>query len=163
MGYVLELTAKDSQEDFSGSDEDEAKSFVQQYSHSKKKTSLFGNYMKREMRNEGSEKVKSVTNEDYAHILYYPVESNGKVIAVIEVGYQSACEDLVSTLDKEKVALFLERFKQSLMAFNTQVNLFCSKVSALMGKKNMVQVGRAFEKLRQNKEQLAREEEIQYH
>lgn len=80
--------------------------------------------------------IKSVTNEGFKHILYYPVMSGpfGKCKAVIEVCF-SHIEQVPKKVLTEAVTTFLETFSHQLTHLESKVRSFIKFTGGIVEKK----------------------------
>jgi predicted AAA+ superfamily ATPase len=72
------------------------------------------------------EKIKTVTGEQYKHIIYYPIfdiQDESRIIAVFEVAYKrrlSSSENLLT----EEIQSYLDQFRSQLDQFRVRLGSF---------------------------------------
>jgi len=106
------------------------------------------------------ESVKTVTNEEFEHVVYYPIfDRRNSVRAILEVAY-SKKEFVPENLLTQKVSQVLSRLQIQLETFHQQLNCFTKSTNSIFKEKERQSRTKAFQrwKLRTT---IQREKEIQ--
>jgi hypothetical protein len=81
-----------------------------------------------------TEKVKSVTNQLFKHIIYYPVfdlYDETKIIAIFEVAFKKKEESVSDHIITDDVQQYLDQFRSSLDQFKVRLNSFSRNLEGL--------------------------------
>lgn len=89
--------------------------------------------------------IKSVTNEAFKHILYYPVVGGplGKIKAVVEVSFGSLRQVPKNVLTPQ-IQSFLESFSSKLTELETKLRTFCKFTESVISKHDAVRISKMF-------------------
>lgn len=89
--------------------------------------------------------IRSVTNEPFKHILYYPVAVGplGKIKAVIEVSF-SSLKQVPKNVLTPAIQTFLEGFSSQLNQLESRLRTFCKFTESAIAKKAGIRTSKAF-------------------
>lgn len=102
------------------------RSLQHQHFHGQSTVSMLGGGTKHKRRNLDAGQVRSITNEKYAHILYYPVVTGafGKAKAVVEVCFNDL-RKVPKNVITNQIQTFLETFGGQLNSLESRLRTFC--------------------------------------
>ena len=90
-------------------------------------------------------KVKSVSNDEYKHIIYYPIlDRNGLARAIIEVCYSHSEKIPKDQVINEPIKIFLDQFSLQMVSFQTMLKSFCSSMQVVLEKNKTLMIMHAF-------------------
>ena len=91
--------------------------------------------------------IRSVTNEKFMHILYYPVVAGplGKTKAVVEVCFNSM-DKVPRNVLTNQIQTFLETFGSQLNSLESRIRTFCKFTETAIAKRDGIQKTRYFQK-----------------
>ena len=91
--------------------------------------------------------IRSVTNEKFMHILYYPVVAGplGKTKAVVEVCFNSM-DKVPRNVLTNQIQTFLETFGSQLNSLESRIRTFCKFTETAIAKRVGIQKTRYFQK-----------------
>ena len=81
--------------------------------------------------------IRSVTNEKFVHILYYPVVAGplGKTKAVVEVCFNSM-DKVPRNVLTNQIQTFLETFGSQLTSLESRIRTFCKFTETAIAKRD---------------------------
>ena len=95
-------------------------------------------------RNLDANQIRSITNEKFKHILYYPVVGAlGKTKAVIEVCYSDA-KKVPANVITNQVQSFLETFGAQLTSLESRIRTFCKFAESAIARRDGIQKTKYF-------------------
>ena len=91
--------------------------------------------------------IRSVTNEKFLHILYYPVVTGplGKTKAVVEVCFNSQ-EKIPRNVLTNQIQTFLENFGSQLNSLESRIRTFCKFTETAVAKRDGICKTRYFQR-----------------
>jgi hypothetical protein len=81
-----------------------------------------------------TEKVKSVTNQLFKHIIYYPVYDlydESKIIAIFEVAFKKKDASVSEQIITDELQQYLDQFRSSLDQFKVRMTSFSRGLESL--------------------------------
>lgn len=94
------------------------------------------------------EKVHSVTNESFKHIVYYPifdVHEETNIVAILEVGYKKVDKKNNLTVLTDETQHYLDQFRSHLDQFKVRLSSFCKSIENLHARKTEKKKARNFQ------------------
>lgn len=79
------------------------------------------------------EKVKTLTGEELAHIVYYPIFdalNEQRIISILEVGYKKKLSES-ENLMTESMQVFVDQFRSSLDQFKVRLQVFTKGLESI--------------------------------
>ena len=99
-----------------------------------------------------AEKVKSVTNELFKHIIYYPIfdiQDEGKIIAILEVAFKKRDPAYSKTIMTEDIQDYLNQFRSNLVQFKVRLGSFSRSLENVFQRRHEKKMCKVFQNWKQ--------------